>query len=371
MAIPIRSDGQQFYKNLSGYTGEATPDTVNIDGAEFQKQTEATKAGLDYEKAKKKLAKYEKRYEKNKKLARTQDLSYGKSQRARRRAQKRDPGSDIATGRQRAQTKYGKFGSGYRSRRELKFKQKMNQPIEVGFGKNKQTVDVKAIESDPQLQAGYRKAAQQGKEIKSNNLQQGAELAVRTGAKLVPGGTVPGLLLNAGVAGIDAGFKGEDPTKAMFSTAAKDFIGGEASPLFDQAVQKGYSNILMNRAQKQVGAPAMTGLFNALNATPGVGGSIASLGGVPMQQASLQIAGQKFLPSEIGSVLVNAGERAFGGQDAFQNPQGQYGNAFVQPQALPTGTSAQTYSTTNPSVAGPYGPVYQPFNPNSALQNQP
>jgi len=248
MAIPIRSDGQQFYKNLSGYTGEATPDTVNIDGAEFQKQTEATKAGLDYEKAKKKLAKYEKRYEKNKKLARTQDLSYGKSQRARRRAQKRDPGSDIATGRQRAQTKYGKFGSGYRSRRELKFKQKMNQPIEVGFGKNKQTVDVKAIESDPQLQAGYRKAAQQGKEIKSNNLQQGAELAVRTGAKLVPGGTVPGLLLNAGVAGIDAGFKGEDPTKAMFSTAAKDFIGGEASPLFDQAVQKGYSNIRMNRA---------------------------------------------------------------------------------------------------------------------------
>jgi len=368
MALPIRSDGTQNYLNLSGYTGEATPDTVNIDGAEFQKQTEATRAGLAYDKAEKKQARLEKRLAKNERKARAQNLSYGRSQRQRRREQRRNPGSDVAIGKKRAQTSKGAFAKSFRAGRVAKLEKKLSQPIEVGFGKNRQSVDVDAINSDAQLQRGYREAEEQGKAIRKNNLEQGAELALRTGAKLVPGGTVPGLILNASVAAADAGFKGEDPAKAMFTTAAKDFIGGEASQMFDQAVQKGYSNILMNKANKQ---SSVTGLLNSLNAAPGVGGSTASLGGVPMQQASLQIAGKKFLPSEIGSVLVNAGERAFGGQNAFQNPQGQYGNAFVQPQTLMTGTSAQTYSTTNPSVAGPYGPTYQPFNPNSSLQNTP
>jgi len=56
MALPVRSDGQQYYQNLSGYTGEATPESVDIMGANFQKQTEATKAGLAYDRAEKKQA---------------------------------------------------------------------------------------------------------------------------------------------------------------------------------------------------------------------------------------------------------------------------------------------------------------------------
>lgn len=305
MALPVKSGGTQDYLNLSGYTGEATPESTNIMGAEFQKQTEATKAGLDFEKAKKKKARIDKRA---------------------RKAERKGKGA-----------------------RATKLNMKSRDSIDVGFGGNKRAVDVDAINSDAQLQRGYREAGIQGKEIRKNNLEQGAELAVKVGAMATGTGTLPGILLTATGGAMDAGFKGEDAGKAFFTEGAKAYLGGD---LFDKNMQSLKAASTINKAGK---AGDVGTLLTGLEQAPGAAGEIVQ----GAQNAGLKIAGQSYKPSDIGKMAISALE------GNWQDPAKQIGKGFLQQGALPT----NAFSITNPDVGKPSGPTYQPFDPRSMLTN--
>lgn len=305
MALPVKSGGTQDYLNLSGYTGEATPESTNIMGAEFQKQTEATKAGLDFEKAKKKKARIDKRA---------------------RKAERKGKGA-----------------------RATKLNMKSRDSIDVGFGGNKRAVDVDAINSDAQLQRGYREAGIQGKEIRKNNLEQGAELAVKVGAMATGTGTLPGILLTATGGAMDAGFKGEDAGKAFFTEGAKAYLGGD---LFDKNMQSLKAASTINKAGK---AGDVGTLLTGLEQAPGAAGEIVQ----GAQNAGLKIAGQSYKPSDIGKMAISAIE------GNWQDPAKQIGKGFLQQGALPT----NAFSITNPDVGKPSGPTYQPFDPRSMLTN--
>lgn len=305
MALPVKSDGTQDYLNLSGYTAEATPESTSVMGAEFQKQTEATKAGLDYEKAKKKKARIDKR-----------------AQRARSKG---------------------------RGARASKLDMKSRDSINVGFGANKRAVDVDAIDSDAQLQRGYREAAEQGKAIRKNNLEQGAELAVKVGAMATGTGTLPGILLNASASAMDAGFKGEDAGKAFLLEGAKAYLGGD---LFNQNMQSLKAARTINQANQtgNVGT-----LLQGLGQAPGAAGDIVE----GAQQAGLKIGGQLYQPNQLAGMAMQ------GLEGNWQDPTAQLGKGFIQSGALP----ANSFSITNPNVGKPSGPTYQPFDPNSMLTN--
>ena len=349
MALPVRSDGQQYYQNLSGYTGEATPESVDIMGANFQKQTEATKAGLAYDRAEKKQGRLERRLARNERKARSQNLSFGRSQRQKRREGRRNPGSDVASGKKRAQTSKGSFAKSFRAGREAKLEEKLRQPIKVGFGKNRQEIDVNAINRDPELQRGYRAAEEQGKAIRQNNLEQGAELGIKVAANLSGTGTIPGILLNAAGSSVDAGFKGEDAGKAFLTEGAKAYLGGD---LFDQNMQslKAAKTIKQAGQHNDVGA-----LLTGLEQAPGAAGEITQ----GAQQAGLNIAGKKYMPNQIAGMAMQALE------GSWQDPMKQLGQGFMQQGTLPT----NSFSITNPNVGKPSGPTYQPFDPNSMLTN--
>ncbi len=305
MALPVKSGGTQDYLNLSGYTGEATPESTDIMGAEFQKQTEATKAGLDFAKAKKKKARIDKRA---------------------RKAERKGKGA-----------------------RATKLNMKSRDSINVGFGGNKRAVDVDAINSDAQLQEGYRKAGIQGKEIRKNNIEQGAELAVKVGAAATGTGTLPGILLSGTGAAMDAGFKGEDMGKAFFVEGAKAYLGGD---LFDQNMQGLKAASTINKAGK---AGDVGSLLTGLEQAPGAAGEIVQ----GAQKAGLKIAGQSYKPSDIAKMGISAIE------GNWQDPAKQIGKGFLQQGALPT----NAFSITNPNVGNPSGPKYQPFDPSSMLTN--
>ena len=346
MALPIRSDGQQYYQNLSGYTGEATPESVDNMGANFQKQTEAAKAGLAYDRAEKKQGRLERRLARNEKKARSQNLSFGISQRQKRREGRRNPGSDVASGKKRAQTSKGAFAKSFRAGREAKLEEKLKQPIEVGFGKNRQEVDVNAINRDPELQRGYRAAEEQGKAIRQNNLEQGAELGIKIAANFSGTGTIPGILLNAAGSAVDAGFKGENAGATFLTEGAKAYLGGD---LFDQNMQS------LKSANTIKEAGEVGGLLQGLEQTPGVSGEITQ----GASKAGLKIAGQSYKPSDIGKMAISAIE------GNWQDPAKQIGKGFLQQGALPT----NAFSITNPDVGKPSGPTYQPFDPRSMLTN--
>jgi hypothetical protein len=313
MALPVRSDGTQDYLNLSGYTGEATPESTDIKGAEFQKHTEATKAGLDFERAKKKRARIDKRA---------------------RRAERKGKGA-----------------------KATRLNMKSRDPINVGFGGNKRAVDVDAINTDPELQKGYRKAAAQGKLINQNNLEQGAELAVKIAAESTGTGSIPGILLNATAGSMDAGFKGEDAGKAFFTEGSKAYLG---SDLFDQNMQSLKAAQTIKKAEK---AGDVGGLLQGLEQAPGAAGEIVQgaglQGNLNPQNAGLKIAGQSYKPSDIGKMAISAIE------GNWQDPAKQIGKGFLQQGALPT----NAFSITNPDVGKPSGPTYQPFDPRSMLTN--
>ena len=349
MALPVRSDGQQYYQNLSGYTGEATPESVDIMGANFQKQTEATKAGLAYDRAEKKQGRLERRLARNEKKARSQNLSFGKSQRQKRREGRRSPGSDVASGKKRAQTSKGAFAKSFRAGREAKLEEKLRQPIKVGFGKNRQEIDVNAINRDPELQRGYIAAEDQGKAIRQNNLEQGVELGVKVAGTLSGTGTIPGILLTATGGAMDAGFKGEDAGKAFFTEGAKAYLGGD---LFDKNMQSLKAASTINKAGK---AGDVGTLLTGLEQAPGAAGEIVQ----GAQNAGLKIAGQSYKPSDIGKMAISALE------GNWQDPAKQTGKGFLQQGALPT----NAFSITNPDVGKPSGPTYQPFDPRSMLTN--
>lgn len=305
MALPVKSDGTQDYLNLEGYTAEATPESTSVLGAEFQKQTEATKAGLDYEKAKKKKTRIDKRA---------------------RRARSKGRGA-----------------------RATKLEMKSRDSINVGFGGNKRAVDVDAINSDPQLQRGYREAAEQGKAIRQNNLEQGAELAVKVGAMATGTGTLPGILLSGTAASMDAAFKGEDPAKAFFVEGAKAYLGGD---LFNKNMQSLKAARTINQAGK---AGDVGGLLQGLGQAPGAAGDIVE----GAQQAGLKVAGQTYMPNQLAGMTMQALE------GNWQDPTAQLGKGFIQSGALP----ANSFSITNPNVGKPSGPTYQPFDPKSVLTN--
>jgi len=313
MALPVKSGGTQDYLNLSGYTGEATPESTDIMGAEFQKQTEATKAGLDFAKAKKKKARIDKRA---------------------RKAERKGKGA-----------------------RATKLKMKSRDSIDVGFGGNKRAVDVDAINSDAQLQEGYRKAGIQGKEIRKNNIEQGAELAVKVGAVATGTGTLPGILLAGTGGAMDAGFKGEDAGKAFFTEGAKAYLGGD---LFDKNMQSLKAASTINKAGK---AGDVGGLLQGLEQAPGAAGEIVQgaglQGNLNPQNVGLKIAGQSYKPSDIAKMGISAIE------GNWQDPAKQIGKGFLQEGALPT----NAFSITNPNVGKPSGPTYQPFDPSSMLTN--